>query len=154
MLAFSAVVMVATLVALLLQPNTPLLQVLQDMDMCLPPCTPRLFFAISIPHHPSLFAGNSTITTLSRAVDPCHDFYKYSCGGWTSRAVIPPDQSRIARSFSAVSQRADEARGRVMASLSAISSSKPGIFYKSCMDLAAIRLVGVSPAATAIRNSM
>ena len=50
--------------------------------------------------------------------------------------------------------RADEARGRVMTSLATDASSKPGLFYKACMDLAAIRTIGVSPAATLIRNSM
>jgi hypothetical protein len=37
MLAFSALVMAATLTALLLQPTSPLLSVLQDMDMWRPP---------------------------------------------------------------------------------------------------------------------
>ncbi len=36
MLALAAAIMTATLVTLLLQPTTPLLFVLQDMDMCPP----------------------------------------------------------------------------------------------------------------------
>jgi hypothetical protein len=41
MLAFSVLVMAATLVTLLLQPSTPLLSVLQDMDMYPSPSAPR-----------------------------------------------------------------------------------------------------------------
>jgi hypothetical protein len=61
--------------------------------------------------------------------------------------IMPPH-------VNAAASRADEARGLVMASLSQAATSKPGIFYKSCMDLPAISVVGVAPAATLIRNSM
>ena len=37
------------------------------------------------------------------SLDP-YDFYQYACGGWQGRAVIPSDQSRVARSFSAVAR--------------------------------------------------
>ena len=31
---------------------------------------------------------------MDRTVDPCTDFYRYSCGAWIKKNPIPPDQSR------------------------------------------------------------
>ena len=33
------------------------------------------------------------VTSMDRSVDPCVDFFAYSCGGWIKRNPIPPDQS-------------------------------------------------------------
>src|SRR5271156_5237236 len=33
------------------------------------------------------------VSAMDRTVDPCLDFYTYSCGGWTKKNPIPPDQS-------------------------------------------------------------
>ena len=30
---------------------------------------------------------------MDRSVDPCVDFYTYSCGGWNKQNPIPPDQA-------------------------------------------------------------
>src|SRR5436190_60982 len=43
----------------------------------------------TLPYTPSLDP-----TAMDRAVDPCADFYAYSCGGWIRSNPIPPDQSR------------------------------------------------------------
>jgi putative endopeptidase len=42
----------------------------------------------SMPYSPSLDA-----TSLDRSVDPCVDFYKFSCGGWEKNNPIPADQA-------------------------------------------------------------
>ena len=34
------------------------------------------------------------VSAMDRAVDPCADFYTYSCGGWIKKNPLPPDQSR------------------------------------------------------------
>jgi len=44
--------------------------------------------APALPYSPSL-----DLTSMDRSVDPCVDFYKYSCGGWQKRNPIPPDQT-------------------------------------------------------------
>jgi len=33
------------------------------------------------------------VSAMDRTVDPCVDFYTYSCGGWMKKNPIPPDQS-------------------------------------------------------------
>ena len=30
---------------------------------------------------------------MDSTVDPCADFYTYSCGGWIKKNPIPPDQA-------------------------------------------------------------
>src|ERR1700733_9653895 len=42
----------------------------------------------AMPYSPSL-----DVTSLDRSVDPCVDFYKFSCGGWMKKNPIPADQS-------------------------------------------------------------
>ena len=42
----------------------------------------------SMPYSPSL-----DVTSLDRSVDPCVDFYKFSCGGWEKNNPIPADQA-------------------------------------------------------------
>ncbi|WP_255484335.1 M13 family metallopeptidase [Granulicella sp. 5B5] len=42
----------------------------------------------AMPYSPSL-----DLTNMDKTVDPCVDFYKYSCGGWQKNNPIPPDQA-------------------------------------------------------------
>src|SRR3974377_2403075 len=37
------------------------------------------------------------VTSLDRSVDPCVDFYKFSCGGWIAANPLPADQARYGR---------------------------------------------------------
>jgi putative endopeptidase len=41
-----------------------------------------------LPYSPSL-----DVTSMDKTVDPCVDFYTYSCGGWQKKNPIPPDQT-------------------------------------------------------------
>src|SRR5277367_539911 len=41
-----------------------------------------------MPYSPSL-----DVTSLDRTVDPCVDFYKFTCGGWMKNNPIPADQA-------------------------------------------------------------
>src|SRR5262245_58231979 len=40
-----------------------------------------------LPYSPSL-----SVAAMDRSVDPCVDFYAYSCAGWEKSNPIPPDQ--------------------------------------------------------------
>ncbi|PWA18144.1 hypothetical protein CCH79_00003977, partial [Gambusia affinis] len=38
-------------------------------------------------------AAGSILSKLDRSVDPCDDFYTFSCGGWLKENTIPEDSS-------------------------------------------------------------
>jgi putative endopeptidase len=90
------------------------------------------------------------VTSMDRSVDPCVDFFAYSCGGWIKRNPIPADQS----SWDTYSKMQDENLGRLHAILEASSApdasrnavdQKIGDYYASCTDEKGIDAKGSSP---------
>ncbi|MGB9199375.1 MAG: M13 family metallopeptidase [Terriglobales bacterium] len=90
------------------------------------------------------------ISFMDKTVDPCVDFYTYSCGGWMKNNPIPPDQSN----WNTYSKLEDENRAQLRSILeeaakpdSARSSvtQKIGDYYASCMDESAIEKLGIQP---------
>src|ERR1700720_3369812 len=96
-------------------------------------------------HEPAL-----DVTSMDRSVDPCVDFFKYSCGGWIKNNPIPPDQS----SWDTYSKMQDENRSRLRGILEGAaapdaarntSAQKIGDYYASCTDEKAIETKGAEP---------
>jgi endothelin-converting enzyme/putative endopeptidase len=90
------------------------------------------------------------VTSMDRSVDPCADFFAYSCGGWIKRNPIPPDQS----SWDTYSKMQDENLGRLRGILEAASApdgkpnavtQKIGDYYASCTDEKTIDAKGAEP---------
>jgi len=90
------------------------------------------------------------VTSMDRSIDPCVDFFAYSCGGWIKRNPIPPDQS----SWDTYSKMQDENLGRLRGILEAAAAPDPnrdavtqkiGDYYASCIDEKAIDAKGSSP---------
>ena len=90
------------------------------------------------------------ITSMDRSIDPCVDFFQYSCGGWIKNNPIPPDQS----SWDTYSKMEDENRARLRGILEAAAAPDPrrnavtqkiGDYYASCTDEKAIEAKGAAP---------
>src|ERR1700692_279120 len=90
------------------------------------------------------------VTSMDRSVDPCVDFFAYSCGGWIKRNPIPPDQS----SWDTYSKMQDENLGRLRGILEAAAApdakrnavtQKIGDYYAACTDTKAIDAKGAAP---------
>src|ERR1700690_2943692 len=90
------------------------------------------------------------VSAMDRTVDPCMDFYAYSCGGWVKNNPIPPDQS----SWGTYGKLEDENRAQLRTILEGAAvlkgtrdgiTQKIGDYYASCIDEAAIEKLGVKP---------
>ena len=101
------------------------------------------------------------VSAMDRNVDPCVDFYTYSCGGWIKKNPIPPDQS----SWATYSKLEDENRAQLKAILEEAAKAsgarnavahdvtqKIGDYYASCMDEAAIEKLGAQPLLPALNR--
>ncbi len=90
---------------------------------------------------------------MDRSVDPCVDFYAYSCGGWQRKNPIPPDQT----SWSVYGKTATE-NFQFLWGLLETAASRPdaertpserkvGDFFHACMDEKAVEAAGAKPIA-------
>src|SRR5882757_9929764 len=97
------------------------------------------------------------LSSMDKTVDPCVDFYTYSCGGWMKNNPIPPDQS----SWGAYGKLQDEnlaqlrtileGGAKATAQTDAITK-KIGDYYTACMDEATIEKLGSSPLAPELKR--
>lgn len=87
---------------------------------------------------------------MDRTVDPCTDFYRYSCGTWIKKNPIPPDQS----SWDVYGKLAEDNRRFLWGILEEVSKPSPnrsvveteiGDYFHACMDEAAVEKVGAAP---------
>lgn len=98
-----------------------------------------------LPYTPSL-----DVQAMDRGIDPCDDFYQYSCGGWMKANPIPADQSR----WSVYAKMADDNQRYLWGVLQALAQggserspnqAKLGDYFAACMDEAALERAGAAP---------
>ncbi|HEY0161055.1 MAG TPA: M13 family metallopeptidase [Edaphobacter sp.] len=89
-------------------------------------------------------------TSIDVSVDPCNDFYKFSCGKFAANHPIPSDQPGVDQFYALYNVNTQSLNG-ILAKASAGGSSrtpneqKIGDYYKSCMDTGLIESKGLAP---------
>jgi putative endopeptidase len=87
-------------------------------------------------------------SALDRTVDPCVDFYQFTCGGWLASNQIPPDRTHWDR-FDEVDERNKVAIKALLEEAAKglgadAATKKLGDYYASCMDEATADRVGIA----------
>ena len=89
----------------------------------------------------------TVLSNMNTTVDPCEDFYNYSCGGWVARNRIPSGHGTwgVFQELNQQNQIYIEKliTGPVDDSIPAIKLSKQ--LYSSCMDINELDELGATP---------
>jgi putative endopeptidase len=87
---------------------------------------------------------------IDKSVDPCDNFYRYSCNGWFKRNPLPADQASYGRftelyELNRVHLRQILEEAAVPSTTRSANEQKIGDEYSSCMDAAAVNKLGLAP---------
>src|SRR5580692_3242985 len=80
---------------------------------------------------------------IDKSVDPCNNFYRYSCNGWFKRNPLPPDQTSYGRYVELFElnrlhlKQILEAAAESQPDSRSANEQKIGDEFASCMDTAA-----------------
>jgi endothelin-converting enzyme/putative endopeptidase len=90
------------------------------------------------------------VSSMDTSVDPCVDFFAYSCNGWIKKNPIPPDQSSWGAYSKVQDSNRQQLRSLVESAASetgerAIYRQKIGDYYASCIDEKTIDAQGTRP---------
>ena len=87
---------------------------------------------------------------IDKTIDPCENFYRFSCNGWFKRNPLPPDQTSYGR-FTELAELNRLRLKQILESTSAPTATrsaneqKIGDEYSSCMDTATVNKLGLAP---------
>jgi putative endopeptidase len=109
-----------------------------------PPAAPPQQPLSAIPYTPSL-----DLNSMDRSVDPCVDFYKYTCGGWLKNNPIPADKARW-DVYAKLDQENSQFLWGILEEDAKLQDRTPtqqkiGDYYAACMNTAVIDKLGLKP---------
>src|SRR5205814_5676635 len=88
---------------------------------------------------------------IDKSIDPCENFYRFSCNGWFKRNPLPPDQTAYGR-FTELHELNRLHLRQILESAAAAhpdsrspNEQKIGDYYASCTDAATINNLGLKP---------
>src|SRR5215472_15643144 len=98
-----------------------------------------------LPYTPSL-----DLSALDRSVDPCTDFYRFTCGGWMAKNPIPPDQAAWNVYAKLTEENSEFLWGILEEASHPLADRTPvqqkiGDYFAACMDEVAVAHQGAAP---------
>ncbi|HEY3928859.1 MAG TPA: M13 family metallopeptidase N-terminal domain-containing protein, partial [Candidatus Koribacter sp.] len=97
-----------------------------------------------LPYSPSL-----DLSSMDKSVDPCQDFYTYSCGGWMKKNPIPADQTSWSVYGKLYEDNIKYLRDVLVEDAHAKNRNpvqqKIGDFYGACMEEDQVNAAGAKP---------
>jgi endothelin-converting enzyme/putative endopeptidase len=109
--------------------------------------TPAGVVPAQVPETPGLRVFDPSL--VDRAVDPCENFYRYSCNGWFKHNPLPADQVAYGR-FTELNElnrlhlRQILEQASVPTDARSANDQKIGDEYASCIDTAAVNRLGLA----------
>lgn len=91
------------------------------------------------------------LKNMNTSVDPCEDFYEYSCGKWTKDRAIPPDKRKwttfaeIYQKNSAFIKNALSAPGHALNGTNSTAIRKAKDYYLACRNTSTVEDLGNKP---------
>ena len=116
----------------------------QQSSRVTPTAAPSNSTEPTLPYTPGLDPS-----AMDRTVDPCVDFYQYSCGGWMKSHPIPPDQTSWSVYGKLYEDNLTYLRG-ILDEAAAVPNrdavtQKIGDYYAACMDESTVEKLGDQP---------
>ena len=87
---------------------------------------------------------------IDKAIDPCENFYRFSCNGWFKRNPLPADQTSYGR-FTELFELNRLQLKQILEDAAkpsptrSANEQKIGDDYSSCMDTATVNKLGLTP---------
>ncbi|XP_026480017.1 neprilysin-1-like [Ctenocephalides felis] len=92
--------------------------------------------------------ASTLLSAMDHTADPCEDFFRYACGSWNKKHVIPEDRSSISTFEVLADQQQLILKGVLEEPIGEDDNQatiKAKTFYKSCVDIQQIRKIGDGP---------
>jgi len=86
--------------------------------------------------------ANYVLSAMNQTINPCDDFYDYSCGTWISTFVLPPSDSSYPRNIGQISANNNEI---LISICENPSNGKVYTFNSACINTDAINQLGNEP---------